>query len=109
MARDISVSIAVQGEKEFNQALKSAQSAVKVLASELKASEAAFDENADAQAYYANRNRLINAQIEQERTILRSLEQAVREAGEEFGEASAKTDRYRIEINRTQASISKSF
>ncbi len=80
---------------------------MKVLASELKASEAAFDENADAQAYYANRNRLINAQIEQERTILRSLEQAVREAGEEFGEASAKTDRYRIEINRTQASISK--
>ena len=40
MARDISVSIAVQGEKEFNQALKSAQSAVKVLSSELKASEA---------------------------------------------------------------------
>lgn len=107
MARDISVSIAVQGEKEFNQALKSAQSAVKVLASELKASEAAFDENADAQAYFANRNRIINEQIEQERTILRSLEQAVREAGEEFGEASTKTDRYRIEINRTQASISK--
>lgn len=107
MARDISVSIAVQGEKEFNQALKNAQSAVKVLASELKASEAAFDENADAQAYFANRNRIINAQIEQEREILRGLEQAVREAGEEFGEASAKTDKYRIEINRTQASIAK--
>ena len=43
MARDISGSIAVQGEKEFNRALKDAQSAVKVLASELKASEAAFD------------------------------------------------------------------
>lgn len=107
MARDISVSIAVQGEKEFNQALKNAQSAVKVLASELKASEAAFDENADAQAYFASRNKNINAQIEQERTILRSLEQAVREAGEEFGEASAKTDKYRIEINRTQASVAK--
>ena len=107
MARDISVSIAVQGEKEFNQALKNAQSAVKVLASELKASEAAFDESADAQAYFANRTRIINDQIEQQRTILRSLEQAVREAGEEFGGASAKTDRYRIEINRTQASISK--
>lgn len=107
MARDISVSIAVQGEKEFNQALKSAQSAVKVLSSELKASEAAFDESADAQAFYANKTRLINSQIEQQKMILASLEQAVREAGEEFGEASTKTDKYRIEINRTEASIAK--
>lgn len=107
MSRDISVSIAVQGEKEFNQALKSAQSAVKVLSSELKASEAAFDESADAQAFYANKTRLINSQIEQQRTIMAALEQAVREAGEEFGEASTKTDKYRIEINRTEAAISK--
>ena len=107
MARDISVSIAVQGEKEFNQALKNAQSAVKVLASELKASEASFDENADAQEYFSNRTRLINAQIDQQKTILASLEQAVREAGEEFGEASAKTDKYRIEINKTHGEIAK--
>ncbi len=107
MARDISVSIAVQGEKEFNQALKSAQSAVKVLSSELKASEAAFDESADAQAFYANKTRLINAQIEQQKAIMQALEQAVREAGEEFGDASSKTDKYRIEINRTEASIAK--
>ena len=107
MARDISVSIAVQGEKEFNQALKNAQSAVKVLSSELKASEASFDENADAQAYFANRTRLINAQIDQQRTILSSLEQAVREAAEEFGDASAKTDKYRIEINKTHGEIAK--
>lgn len=107
MARDISVSIAVQGEKEFNQALKNAQSAVKVLASELKAGEAAFDENADAQSYYANRTRLINAQIEQEKTILASLEQAVREAANEFGEADAKTDKYRIALNRTYGEMAK--
>lgn len=107
MARDISVSIAVQGEKEFNQALRDAQSAVKVLSSELKASEAAFDESADAQAFYANKTRLINAQIEQQKAIMQALEQAVREAGEEFGDASSKTDKYRIEINRTEASIAK--
>ena len=107
MARDISVSIAVQGEKEFNQALKNAQSAVKVLASELKAGEAAFDENADAQSYFANRTRLINAQIEQERTIIKSLEQAVREAASEFGEADAKTDKYRIALNRANGEMAK--
>lgn len=107
MARDISVSIAVQGEKEFDRALKDAQSAVKVLASELKASEAAFDESADAQAYYANKTRNISDQIEQQRTILASLEQAVREAGDEFGESSAKTDKYRIAVNKTYAEIAK--
>lgn len=107
MARDISVSIAVQGEKEFNQALKSAQSAVKVLASELKASEAAFDENADAQAYFANRSRIINSQIEQEKEIIESLKRAITEAGDKFGDTSEKTDKYRIALNRSQAEMSK--
>ncbi|MBQ8617658.1 MAG: hypothetical protein IJ418_09100 [Clostridia bacterium] len=107
MARDISVSIAVQGEKEFNRALKDAQSAVKVLASELKASEAAFDENADAQAFFANKTKNISDQIDQQKTILNSLKQAIADAGEEFGEASAKTDKYRIAANKTQAEIAK--
>lgn len=107
MARDISVSIAVQGEREFAQALKDAQSAVKVLSSEMKASEAAFDESADAQAFYANKTRLINAQIEQQQKIYTALEQAVKEAAGEFGDASAKTDKYRIEMNKTVESIAK--
>lgn len=107
MARDISVSISVQGAKEFDQALRDAQSAVKVLSSELKASEAAFDENADAQAFYANKMRLINEQIDQQKIIFERLKKAVEEAGKEFGESSAKTDKYRIELNRTEASIAK--
>lgn len=107
MARDISVSIAVQGEREFNQALKNAQSAVKVLSSELKASEAAFDESADAQAFFANKTRNLNAQIEQQRLIYENLQKAVQDASNEFGAASAKTDKYRIEMNKTEAAISK--
>lgn len=107
MARDISVSIAVQGEREFNQALKNAQSAVKVLSSELKASEAAFDESADAQAFFANKTRNLNAQIEQQRLIYENLQKAVQDASNEFGAASAKTDKYRIELNKTEAAILK--
>ena len=107
MARDISVSISVQGEREYRTALKDAQSAVKLLDSELKASEAAFDGSANAQEHYANKTRLISAQIEQQKTILKSLEQAVKEAGKEFGESSAKTDYFRIEVNKTHASIAK--
>lgn len=107
MARDISVSISVQGEREYRTALKDAQSAVKLLDSELKASEAAFDGSANAQEHYANKTRLIGAQIEQQKTILKSLEQAVKEAGKEFGESSAKTDYFRIEVNKTHASIAK--
>lgn len=105
--RDISVSIAIQGEREFATALKNAQSAMKVMSSELKASEAAFNENADAQAFFANKTRIISAQIEQQQKIYTALEQAVKEAASEFGDASAKTDKYRIELNKSAESLAK--
>lgn len=105
--RDISVSIAIQGEREFATALKNAQSAMKVMSSELKASEAAFNENADAQAFFANKTRIISAQIEQQQRIYAALEKAVEEAAAEFGDASAKTDKYRIELNKSAESLAK--
>lgn len=107
MARDISVSIAVDGEKEFSQALKEAQSAVKVLDSELKASEAAYRNSGDAQQYLANKQRLLNDQLEQQQIIAKRLADAVGDAANEFGDAARETDRYRIAYNNARESMEK--
>lgn len=107
MARDISVELSVQGEREFNRQLKEAQSAVKVLGSELKASEAQFKGGEDAQERYANRTRILGDQIEQERIIIERLTKAVETAGNEFGQTDAKTDKYRIALNRARENAAK--
>lgn len=107
MARDISVSIAVDGEKEFAQALKDAQSAVKVLDSELKASQAAYKNNGDAQQYLANKQRLLNDQLEQQRIIAQKLADAVNDSAQEFGEATREADRYRIAYNNARETLEK--
>lgn len=107
MARDISVSIAVDGEKEFSQALKEAQSAVKVLDSELKASEAAYRNSGDAQQYLVNKQRLLNDQLEQQQIIAKRLADAVDDAADEFGDAARETDRYRIAYNNARESMEK--
>ncbi len=107
MARDISVELSVEGEREFNRQLKEAQSAVKVLGSELKASEAQFKGGEDAQERYANRTRILGDQIEQERIIIERLAKAVETAGNEFGQTDAKTDKYRIALNRARENVAK--
>ncbi len=107
MARDISVSIAVNGEKEFAQALRDAQSAVKVLDSELKASQAAYKNNGDAQQYLTNKQRLLNDQLEQQRIIAKKLADAVDDSAKEFGEATREADRYRIAYNNARETIEK--
>lgn len=103
MARDISVSIAVNGEREFSRALKEAQSAVKVLDSELKASEAAYANSGDAQAHLAQRLSILNSQLRQQDVIVGALGQAVEDSAKEFGDAARQTDRYRIALNEATA------
>ena len=107
MARDISVSIAVDGEKEFSRALKEAQSAVKVLDSELKASQAAYKNNGDAQQYLTNKQRMLNDQLEQQRIIAQKLADAVNDSAKEFGEATREADRYRIAYNNARETLEK--
>lgn len=105
MARDISVSIAVQGEKEFNQALKDAQSAVKLLDSQLKLSESTFKTTGDKQAYMESKSELLNQKLEQQKKNMEALNRAIAEASKEFGASSSKTDRYRIALNKAEASV----
>lgn len=107
MARDISVELSVEGEREFNRQLKEAQNAVKVLGSELKASEASFKGGDDAQERYAQKARILGDQIEQERVIIERLTKAVKTAGDEFGQTDARTDKYRIALNRAKENVGK--
>lgn len=105
--RDISISISADGEPQFAQAMKNAQSAMKVFSSELKASEAAFQENGDAQAFLAKKAQILQAQLDQNEEIIQAYRRAVEDMSQTFGEADARVDKYRIALNKAEEAGSK--
>lgn len=104
--REIKTTLSLDGEKEFNRAISEAGRGMRVMASEMKAAAADFDVTGDEMEYLGRKSRSLNSQIEQQEQIIRALEGAVADSAQTYGEASAKTDGYRIKLNNAYASLS---
>ena len=105
--REIKTTLSLDGEKEFNRAISEAGRGMRVMASEMKAAAADFDVTGDEMQYLGRKSRSLNSQIEQQEKIIRALEGAVADSAQTYGEASAKTDGYRIKLNNAYASLSR--
>ena len=105
--REIKTTLAVDGEKAFNKAVTEAGRNMRVMASEMKAAAADFNLTGDEMDYLGRKSQSLKGQIDQQEAIIRALEGAVADAAKEYGEASAKTDGYRIKLNNAQASMAK--
>lgn len=105
--REIKTTLAVDGEKAFNKAVTEAGRNMRVMASEMKAAAADFNLTGDEMDYLGRKSQSLKGQIDQQEAIIRALEGAVADAAKSYGEASAKTDGYRIKLNNAQASMAK--
>lgn len=105
--REIKTTLSLDGEKEFNKAINEAGRGMRVMASEMKAAAADFDVTGDEMEYLGRKSRSLNSQIEQQEKIIRALEGAVADSAQTYGEASSKTDGYRIKLNNAYASLSR--
>lgn len=105
--REIKTTLSLDGEKEFNRAISEAGRGMRVMASEMKAAAADFDVTGDEMEYLGRKSRSLNSQIEQQEQIIRALEGAVADSAQTYGEASAKTDGYRIKLNNAYAALSR--
>lgn len=105
--REIKTTLSLDGEKEFNRAISEAGRGMRVMASEMKAAAADFDVTGDEMEYLGRKSKSLNSQIEQQEQIIRALEGAVADSAQTYGEASAKTDGYRIKLNNAYAALSR--
>lgn len=105
--REIKTTLTLDGEKEFNRAISEAGRGMRVMASEMKAAAADFDVTGDEMEYLGRKSKSLNGQIEQQEKIIRALEGAVADSAQTYGEASAKTDGYRIKLNNAYAALSR--
>lgn len=105
--REIKTTIALDGEQKFKQAIAAASREMRVMDSELKAVTAAYENNGDAAAYYAQKQANLKNQISQQKQIITSLEQAVKDATEAYGAGSSEVDGYAIKLNNARTRMSK--
>lgn len=102
MKREIATEIAVQGEKEFREAMASANRETRLLASELKVAAAEFEANGDKQAFLTTKSQTLTKQLDQQKTIIAALESAMEGANQKFGAGSKQADDYAIQLNNAK-------
>ena len=105
--RDIRTTLALDGEHEYKKALSEAQRGLRVLGSELKLASAEFETNGDKQAFLTAKSQTLRSEIAQQEEIVKSLEGAVKDAGEKYGETAKATDDYQIKLNSAKATLEK--
>lgn len=105
--REIRTTLALDGENEYKKALSEAQRGLRVLGSELKLASAEFETNGDKQAFLTAKSQTLRSEIAQQEEIVKSLEGAVKDAGEKYGETAKATDDYQIKLNSAKAMLEK--
>ncbi|NLD52988.1 MAG: phage tail protein, partial [Clostridiales bacterium] len=106
-AREIKTTLALDGEKQYKASLDDAYRAMRVLGSEMKATSAAFGDSGKSIDALRAKNDVLNKQIDQQKEIMASLQQAVRDSAAAYGENDKRTDAYRIRLNNAAAALSK--
>lgn len=105
MAQDIKQKITLDGEKEYNAALKEAQRNLKVLKSELKAETAELGKNATAQQKNETRVKNLQKQIKEQEKVVRTYEKALNEVKEKYGDNEAAIAKWEIKLNEARATL----
>jgi phage-related minor tail protein len=107
MKREIVTTLALDGEREYKKALSDAARQLRVLGSELKATESAFGDNTDSVEALTAKSKILRKEIDQQEEIVKSLRKAVDEAAEKYGEADKRTDGYRIQLNNATTALNR--
>lgn len=105
--REIGATLKLDGEKEFRKGMADAARGLRVLDSELKASSAAFAGNERSLESLTAKGKLFESKVAQQKKVVEALSRAVKESGQMYGEASAKTDGYKIKLNNATAALAK--
>ena len=101
----ISTSIRLEGDKEFKDQLKSVNSNLRTMDTELKLTTEQFKGQANSVEALEAKQRILNDRMEQQREKVRALEDAVKRSGEVYKDQPQKIDEYQQSLNRANAEL----
>ena len=91
MADSFGLKIGVEGEKEFKNALRDINSTFKVLGSEMQLATSQFDKNEKSVQSLSAKNTVLNKEIDAQRGKIETLQKALSNASDSFGENDKRT------------------
>ena len=105
MAKEIKQRIVLDGEREYNQAIRDAQRNLKTMRSELKAETAELGANATAQQKAEVKAKSLKNQIAEQEKIVKAYREALEEVREKYGDNEDAVARYEQRLNDARTAL----
>lgn len=102
---DIRQKIVLEGEQQYNQALKEAQRNLKTLRSALKAETAELGKNATEQQKNETRAKSLQKQIQEQEKIVKTLREALKSAKDQYGNNADVIAKWEQKLNDARATL----
>ena len=106
MAFKIGAGLALDGEKEYRQAISNINKDMAVLGSEMGKVSAAFAANGDKIGALSSKTEVYNKQITEQKKKIDTIKAALENSAKEFGENDVKTKNWQISLNKAEAELS---
>lgn len=97
--------IGIEGEKNFKNALKEINQSFKVLGSEMNLVTSQFDKQDKSIQAITARNNVLNKEIEAQKEKISTLEAALKNASDSFGETDRRTQNWATQLNNAKAEL----
>lgn len=105
MADNFGLKIGVEGEKEFKNSLREINQSFKVLGSEMKLVSSEFDKNDKSISSLSARNQVLNKSIDAQKEKITTLENALKNASDSFGENDKRTQNWAVQLNNMEREV----
>ena len=105
MAKEIKQKIVLEGEKQYNQALRDAQRNLKTLKSELKAETAELGKNATEQQKAEKKAESLRKQIAEQEKVVKTLKTALAEVKEKYGDNADEVAKWEQKLNNARTTL----
>ncbi len=105
MADNFGLTIGLEGEKEFKNALRDINQSFKVLGSEMNLVSSQFDKNEKSIQAVTARNEVLNKEIDAQKDKIRTLHDALKNAAASFGENDKRTQNWAVQLNNAKAEL----
>lgn len=103
----IGAGLALDGEREFKQAISGINKDLTVLGSEMGKVTAQFGSNANSMDALKSKSEVYNKQIDEQKKKIETLKAALENSAKEFGENDNKTKNWQIQLNKAEAALAK--
>ena len=105
MAKEIKQKIVLEGEKEYNQAIKEAQRNLRTLKSELKAETAELGKNATEQQKAEAKIKSLKKQIAEQEKIVKTYTEALQEVREKYADNQDEIAKWEVKLNNARTAL----